>query len=220
MAEQPIVHSATAWNAVAGRKLRRLVAALLACVAASALALVATPSPASAIPYTSSMPIINVGSNKCFQPVEPSGHVEWAGVPVQQRTCFLDFRLQYWRFESLGYVLYNEQAPWWCVGCIQLGAEGFFIRNEQTRLCLDVRDGSTSDWAVVQQWTCRDRNARSMVWYVQPGDYPDSFKIRNFNSDLCLDVAWGSSYDFAQIQQYHCTSYNPAQNFYQGLWPR
>ncbi|HEX6682691.1 MAG TPA: RICIN domain-containing protein [Candidatus Limnocylindrales bacterium] len=200
-------------------RLRNSLAALLMCVATSALAVVAAPSPASAAPYANGpMPLINVGSNKCFQPVEPSGHVEWAGVPVLQRTCFLSFTLQNWRFESKGYVAFNDQ-PWWCWGCIPDGAEGYFIRNQQTDLCLDARDGATTDWSVVQQWTCRDRNARSMVWYVQPGDYPDSFKIRNFNSDLCLDVAWGSPDDFAQIQQYHCTGNNPAQNFYQALWP-
>lgn len=59
-----------------------------------------------------------------------------------------------------------------------------------------------------------------MVWYIQSGQYMDSFRIRNFNSDLCLDVAGGSSADYAQIQQYHCTGSNPAQNFYQALWPR
>lgn len=199
---------------------RRFLAALLICASISALALVGAPSPAVAAPQPNfPMPLINIGSNKCFQPVEPSGHVEWAGVPVQQRTCFLSFTLQNWTFESKGYVAFNDQS--WCPwNCVPAGAEGFFIRNHQTGLCLDARDGATWDWSVVQQWTCRDRNARSMVWYVQPGDYPDSFRIRNFNSDLCLDVAGGSSADYAQIQQYHCTGSNPAQNFYQALWPR
>lgn len=201
-------------------KLRRIFAALMACVATTALALIATQSPASAaLQVNRATPLINIGSNKCFQPVEPSGHVEWAGVPVQQRSCYLLSPLQSWTFESKGYVAYNDQS-WWCWGCIPAGTEGFFIRNQQTGLCLDARDGATSDWSVVQQWTCQNVDARSMVWYIQPGDYPDSFKIRNFNSDLCLDVAGGSLIDFAQIQQFHCTSYNQAQNFYQALWPR
>jgi hypothetical protein len=203
-----------------GMRLRRVLAAVLVGVATSAVALVATPTPAAAAPLaTSAIPLINIGSNKCFQPVEPSGHVEWAGVPVQQRTCFLTYPLQYWKFESKGYVAYNDQ-PWWCPGCIPDGTEGFFIRNQQTGLCLDARDGATTDWSVVQQWTCRDVNARSMVWYVRPGDFPNTIKIRNFNSDLCLDIAWGSGDDYAQVQQFHCTSNNAAQNFYQALWPQ
>jgi hypothetical protein len=187
--------------------------------ATSTLALMATQSPASAVsPVPYEMPLINIGSNKCFQPVEPGGHTEWAGLPMLQMTCSWPFQ-QHWRFESRGYVAYNDQ-PWWCPGCIPEGTEGFFIRNQHNGLCLDARDGATTDWSVVQQWTCRDVNARSMVWYVQSGDFPDSFKIRNFNSDLCLDVAGGSWEDYAQIQQYHCTSNNPAQNFYQALTPR
>jgi hypothetical protein len=40
--------------------------------------------------------------------------------------------------------------------------------------------------------TCRDKNGRSMVRYIEPGDFPDALKVRNLNSDLCLDVR-GSS---------------------------
>jgi hypothetical protein len=215
------------WKAITDMRRRRIVAALLTCVATTSLALVATQSPANAslaVNYYEFL--VNIGSNKCFQPVEPSGHIEWAGVPIQQHTCFPFSSggtghggLQDWLFQDVGYVAYNDQ-PWCPWNCIPDGTTGYFIRNGVTGLCLDARDGARTDWSVVQQWTCRDRNARSMVWYVQPGDFQDSIKIRNFNSDLCLDVAWGSSDDFAQIQQFHCTSNNAAQNFYQALWAR
>jgi Ricin-type beta-trefoil lectin domain-like len=59
------------------------------------------------------------------------------------------------------------------------------------------------------------QNDRSMVWYVELGDFPDAYKIKNFNSDLCLDVRSGSHDDYVQLQQYHCTSNNAAQNFWQ-----
>jgi Ricin-type beta-trefoil lectin domain len=112
-------------------------------------------------------------------------------------------------------------------GCIRLGAEGFFIKNTNLTtdpaapdgLCMDVRDGAKSDGAVVQQWTCRDSSARSMVWYTEQGDFPGALKLRNFNSDLCLDVRGGSSLEYAQLQQYDCTSNNPAQNFWQTNGP-
>jgi hypothetical protein len=160
--------------------------------------------------------LVNIGSGKCFYPVPQDGHGDWDGLPVQQQTCQRGSVAQQFVFSPLGIVIFNDgEAPWYCPGCIDLGAEGYFITDVATGKCLDARDGSRSDWSVVQQWTCRDKNARSMVWYIEPGDLTTTFKVRNFNSDLCLDVAWGSSDDGAQLQQFHCTSGNPAQNFYQ-----
>jgi hypothetical protein len=68
----------------------------------------------------------------------------------------------------------------------------------------DVQNGSKSDSAVVQQSTC-NKDARSMLWYVQPGDWPGVFKVRNFNSERCLDVRGGSRAEDAQLQQFRCT---------------
>jgi len=95
---------------------------------------------------------------------------------------------------------------------------GYHIRNQLTGKCLDARDGATTDWSVVQQWTCGNLNARSMIWWVEDGDFPSQRTIVNFNSELCLDVAWGSGDDGAQIQQFHCTDNNLAQNFYQQIF--
>lgn len=196
--------------------------AMLAACAVAVIAMSATQASAndSAVPIkNSSIPLINYGSGKCFEPTAQDGHTEWAGLPIQQRTCATGNHLQSYYFVPLGVVLYTEGPPWYCPGCIHLGAEGYFIKNPYTELCLDARDGSRSDRSVVQQWTCRDVNARSMVWYVEKGDFPGHIRIRNFNSDLCLDVAWGSSDEYAQLQQYHCTSSNPAQNFRQAVGP-
>jgi Ricin-type beta-trefoil lectin domain len=215
-------------------KIRRAIAGVLAFVATSAMILVATPLPASAddclspsgtganCPLVGSfIQLVNVGSDKCFLTTPQDGHDDWAGLPIQQQGC--GTFLGPYAFVPLGAVLYNQGPPWWCIGCIHLGAEGFFIKNTilntdpqgPTGLCMDVRDGATSDEAVVQQWTCRNSSARSMVWYTSQGDFPGALKVRNFNSDLCLDVRGGSSVDGAQLQQYHCTSNNPAQNFWQ-----
>ncbi len=117
-------------------KIRRGIAALLACVATSAMILVATPLPASADDperYVA-IPLINVGSSKCFAPTPQDGHFDWAGLPIQQRTCNITFATQYYEFVPLGYVLFNEGPPWWCHGCIHLGAEGYFIKNDFTGL--------------------------------------------------------------------------------------
>lgn len=66
-------------------KIRRGIAVLLACVATSAMILVATPLSARAddlLDDHQHMPLINTGSAKCF---EPTGG--FAGLPIQQRTC-------------------------------------------------------------------------------------------------------------------------------------
>jgi len=203
-------------------KIRRGIAGLLACVATSAMILVATPLSARAddlLDDHQHMPLINTGSAGCF---EPTGG--FTGLPVQQRTCSPGVirpgtngrPIQYYQFQDQGQVDLNDQGWFDCrwLGCIGRGTTGYLIRNLETNLCFDVRDGSKSDWAVVQQWTC-NKNARSMLWYVQPGDFPGMFKVRNFNSDRCLDVKGGSWAEGAQLQQYHCTSNNLAQNFSQ-----
>jgi hypothetical protein len=166
-------------------KIRRCIAALLACVATSAMILIGTPLPASAacgpdkracgdkciglhqcctsddcsegqfcenrfrgcIPsFDFARPLINVGSGKCFAPTPPQGG---NGAPIQQRTCDSNLNEQYFTLKPLGAVLFNEGPPWYCPGCIHLGAEGFFVQNRATGQCLDARDGAKSDWSVV-----------------------------------------------------------------------
>jgi len=183
---------------------------------------VASPSGVADVEPGSSLLLVNVGSLKCFAPTPRDGHSDWAGLPIQQRGCEQPpdpnkmQNVQAYDFVPLGNVRYNKESnPWWCSGCILVGKPGYFIRNSLTGLCLDARDGAKTDGSVVQQWTCKTANDRSMVWYVEPGDFPDAYRIRNINSDLCLDVKSGSFDDYAQLQQYHCTSNNTAQNFWQ-----
>jgi Ricin-type beta-trefoil lectin domain-like len=203
-------------------KLRRTFATLLACVATSAMIMLATPSARAAGPSSEApLPLVNFGSSKCFEPTPLNGYgdpnaIDANGLFIQQRTCQTNLATQYYTFIPIGYVLLNAGEPhWWCPGCITWGTDGYFIQNKSTGLCMDARDGATNDWSVVQQWTCRNKDARSMVWYIDAGDFYGAFKVRNFNSDLCLDVRGGSSDEYAQLQQYHCTSNNPAQNFNQ-----
>lgn len=208
-------------------KMRRGYLALLACLVASAIVPAAMPLPARAdapLDDHQFMPLINMGSGKCFEPTAQGGPSNSNGLPMQQRACSprvihptdtIDHPIQYYQFQSQGYVAFNDQGWFPCWGCIPNGTRGYLIRNLETNLCLDARDGAKTDGSVVQQWECRDRNARSMVWYVEPGDFPGMFKVRNFNSDLCLDVRASSWNELAQLQQYHCTSNNVAQNFLQ-----
>jgi hypothetical protein len=208
-------------------KIRRGFRALLAYLVASAIIPAAMPLPVRAdVPLDDHqhMPLINMGSGKCFEPTAQGGPSNSSGLPIQQHTCSprviqptdtIDRPIQWYQFQSQGYVAFNDQGWFPCWGCIPDGTKGYLIRNLNTNLCLDARDGAKTDGSVVQQWECRDRNARSMVWYVEPGDFPGMFKVRNFNSDLCLDVRASSWDEFAQLQQYHCTSNNVAQHFLQ-----
>jgi len=83
------------------------------------------------------------------------------GLLIQQRTCEINLTTQYYTFIPLGYVLLNAGEPeWYCPNCITYGATGYFIQNKSNGLCMDARDGATSDWSVVQQWTCRNKEAR------------------------------------------------------------
>jgi Ricin-type beta-trefoil lectin domain-like len=192
-------------------KIRRGIAGLLACVVTSAMILVATP--------------LSARADDVFDDSQPIAHLQPSHNPAQRLLEPSDL-IQFYHFQSQGFAEYNDQG--WCArwfGCIKDGTTGYFIRNLKTNLCLDARDGAKTDGSVVQQWTCRDRNyrnARSMVWYVEPGEFPGMFKVRNWNSDLCLDVKGGSSDEFAQLQQFHCGSMNLAQNFSQKFpdaWP-
>jgi hypothetical protein len=184
-----------------------------------------TVSARAAIPLDAHqhMPLINIGGGKCFEPTPENGVSNSEGLLIQQRTCSsgvmtgdsINRKLQYYQFQSQGYVAYNDQS--WChfLGCIEDRTIGYLIRNLESDRCFEVRDGTKASAAVIQQSICRDRNARSMMWYVQDGDWPGVFKVRNFNSDLCLDVRGGSRADFAQLQQYRCTRNNLSQNFTQ-----
>jgi hypothetical protein len=70
-------------------KIRRGIAALLACVATSAMILVAAPMSARAddlVDASQHWPLINTGSAKCFEPTG-GGPSDLAGLLIQQRTC-------------------------------------------------------------------------------------------------------------------------------------
>jgi hypothetical protein len=218
----PVIHSKTP------RGLKSLIALVVVC-----FGMLMSNSLAQKVELDErhNMPLINTGSGKCFEPTPQGGASDLAGLPIQQRTCSprvirpddtIDRPIQYYQFQSQGPVAFNDQGWFPCWGCIPNQTTGYLIRNLDTNLCLDARDGARTDGSVIQQWTCRDRNARSMVWYVEPGDFPYMFKVRNFNSDLCLDVRGGSSNEYAQLQQYRCTLNNLAQNFSQkfpAFWP-
>ena len=134
------------------------IAALLACLAISAMILIETPIPASAdacvspsdtfpsapgnvsCPVTGSgvrgtgtitnfIPLVNVGSDKCFEPTPQDGNVDWAGLPIQQRTCDTSSILP----RSAAFRARRPHAPsstnsWISAGCASMTKGGFLAR--------------------------------------------------------------------------------------------
>jgi hypothetical protein len=145
-----------------------------------------------------SFTIVNHASGKCVEVVPNSvGDYFANGNVIQQRTCD------------------GNPTQRWFLSTIRIGGllADHFV-NRYTLQCLDVKDGSTLDRAVVQQWTCNP-DATSMAWILGGTDLaPAARTFGNWNSNKCLDVADGSRSDFARLQQYSCTSNNTAQAFF------
>jgi ricin-type beta-trefoil lectin protein len=70
--------------------------------------------------------------------------------------------------------------------------------------CLDIPNGSTSNQAQAQQYTCNGGSNQKWIMYQ---DSPTGYAIIvNVNSGKCLDVVDGSGAVGAKIQQYTCRS--------------
>jgi hypothetical protein len=144
-----------------------------------------------------SFQFVNYGSLKCVEIVPNAGDYFQDGLGIQQRTCD-GSPAQRW-FMTL--VRTDDRLTWHVV-------------NRYTLKCLDVKDGSSQDGAVLQQVTCNpDRS--SSGWVL--GGTALAAASRNLASTLTwkvLDVANGSLNDFARVQQYHGTDNNTAQTFF------
>ncbi|WP_437806942.1 RICIN domain-containing protein [Sorangium sp. So ce1078] len=74
--------------------------------------------------------------------------------------------------------------------------------------CLDVNNASTSDGAVVQQWTCNGGNNQQWLLQSAGGAY---YRIVARHSGKCLDVVSSSTADGASVKQYTCNGGNNQQ---------
>jgi Ricin-type beta-trefoil lectin domain-like len=192
------------------RKPRRLIFALAGLMAAAGTVLGAAV-PAAAVSSDAPLywdgPIVNYGSGMCLEPIPgDDGILGVNGLPIQQSWCDSSVPQQQWHAELIGHTTFNG---------IPSGI--FLIVNDQTGMCLDDRDGRTSDWSPVQQWTCTTAST-TMQWMMGTGDgngynpLVNMRAVRNGGS-ACLDVAYGSGEAGAALQLYHCTAGNPAQKF-------
>jgi hypothetical protein len=152
--------------------------------------------------------IVNYGSGECLEPVPEDGNYALNNLPIEQFTCAdrLTKASQTWTRVPIGDAFVNGQTR-----------TVYHFVNWASGQCLDDRDGRTSDWSPVQQYTCNDTST-TMQW-VRGDDLNGSTQLINMRAwrnggSACLDVAWGSLEDGAVLQLFHCTFQNNAQHFY------
>jgi hypothetical protein len=106
----------------------------------------------------------------------------------------------------------NRPQQYWVL--IEVRALQYLVMNIYTNKCLDVRDGSRADRAIIQQWACTGTST-SMLWTFEHTGWPggNPYHLINVRTGKCVDVTGGSSDEYAFIQQYRCTYPNYAQSF-------
>ena len=172
------------------RKLHRTAISLAGLALAAGTALSAAPPAGAAttalmvFPTEFSEGIIEHSSNGAC--IEPS-HEDFFGNgdPVVQRRCD-NSAGQVWQLVPVGKRTFDS-------GGLQYVLPASHIVNAATGLCLDDRDGVSSDGATVQQWECNNTST-TMIWGTW-GDITTAFPIINLRASnkahhfMVLEVA-------------------------------
>lgn len=88
---------------------------------------------------------------------------------------------------------------------VELTATGYHYANYNSGKCADVRDRSTSDKALLQQYTCQTGPTHlNQLFRWESYDGSGYYSIIAAHSDKCLDVRDRSHLDGAVVQQYTC----------------
>jgi hypothetical protein len=185
-------------------KLRRCLAGLLVAIAVVAATVVNAQPASASTPIPEEYYILHwdpVNTRKCLdvEPDETTGSIFLNGTRVWQNECVV-----------------TDHMIWVVV---RIGrSDRFHIRNLETQLCLDLRDGDTGDGAVIQQWACNSTST-TMMWRFEDAQVSNFFptaKVVNVRSRKCLDVTDNSPDDFAMLQSVTCSpnhQFNTAQYF-------
>jgi len=141
--------------------------------------------------------LVNANSGKCLVPSRdnPMGN----GDLVVQLPCD-GTTGQAWEFEPVGNQLFINEL--WPLHNVVLAS--FHIVNAGTGLCLDDRDGVSSDGAAVQEWACNSTNT-SMMWaalQTPDGSYVlvNARATRARSDYMYLGMASGSTEDNVPAQ--------------------
>ena len=109
---------------------------------------------------------------------------------VEQRTCN-NGGSQRWR-------LVPVPLGWYPGGY----SEVYQIVNVNSGRCLDVRDGKTTNGAVVQQYGCH--GGTNQMWTLKRIGSSDRWEVHSVKGGKCLDVTNFSKADGAKLQMWSC----------------
>ena len=130
-------------------------------------------------------------SGKCLQPSSDAPLDN--GDLVVQRTCNNTVPAQIWTLTPIGSRTFISRL------FFKVTHPAYRISNANSGLCLDDRDGTSSDGATVQQWDCSDTST-TMQW----GGFSDTIgynliaNVRASNNRsvlMSLEMAGGSTAD-------------------------
>jgi hypothetical protein len=184
----------------------------LAAGAALSTAPAASAATTAPIPFPSQVSqgsIVNVNSGKCLEPSRENflGN----GDPVVQRLCDGGVN-QLWEVTPIGAKNFGDRGN-------PLNLFAYRLRNAFTGLCLDDRDGVTSDGATVQQWAC-NTTSTTMIWgddFFLDRDGTRLLNLRASNKRspgrMALEVASGSTEENVPLQLFPLEDSQPAQEW-------
>jgi hypothetical protein len=185
------------------RKLHRAVFSLAGFVLAAGTALIAVPPAGAAIAVApmdfpsqfSEGFIVNVHSGKCLEPSNDDFFGN--GDLVVQRPCDGTVA-QAWELVPIGTKRFIPGT------FFHVDHPGYRIVNAASGLCLDDRDGVSSDGAAVQEWTC-NTTSTTMQWGgfndVNGNNLIANVRASNNRDDLItLEVASGSTANEVPVQ--------------------
>jgi hypothetical protein len=84
---------------------------------------------------------------------------------------------------------------------VRLFLEDDTIVSRWNGFCMDVKDGSTANGTLIQQWQCIDTDVQRFDKIPVAGGF---FMIRNRHSGKCLAISDGGTENGALLAQYDC----------------
>lgn len=179
-------------------RLGRIGRRLLALASAAILGTVLFGQPA----HASVGSVVNFGSGLCLQPFADSypGHVVSVydnGIPIKQVACNGSPEQQWTKV----FIKYSQPPGAGCFGGCVLTGQLYYMVNNLTGKCMDVKDASTSNGAPIQQWECNGGGSEQW-WLDETTGYQSYINAR---TKKCLDVPYGT-FSQTTMWQYTCNS--------------
>jgi ricin-type beta-trefoil lectin protein len=152
--------------------------------------------------------LVNANSGKCLVPARFNQLSD--GDLVEQEPCD-GTTSQAWEFVPVGTQTFISHS----FPRDDITYPAYHIVNAGTGLCLDDRDGVSSDGAAVQEWTCNSTST-TMMWAHLLSGAPDGSDVifnarasRNRGTFMLLGIASGSTEDNAPAELFNGPRVSP-----------